>query len=226
MVDRTTAVESAVPVEDPLAGARSTVAPSTIRTLAPAHPIGDSALVAVTGRRLTRRLRLEPIGPASAPALLELHQDPGIATWYGGAWTVVQARSSAAAMAEQWTRNGVGKWLAYCRRDGRLVGRGGLSIVAVLGQPRLEVGWAVRKSLWGHGYATEIGQAALEVAFGQRQAEEVVAFTEVHNASSRRVMDRLGMTYVQEIRRPGLVAGSDEIHDDARFALYQITRPA
>lgn len=51
----------------------------------------------------------------------------------------------------------------------------GLSLVRLLGQPRLEVGWAVRQHLWGHGYATEIGRSALEVAFDQRGAEEVVA---------------------------------------------------
>ncbi|MGH8968114.1 MAG: GNAT family N-acetyltransferase, partial [Actinomycetes bacterium] len=48
----------------------------------------------------------------------------------------------------------------------------------------------------------------------------VVAFTEVHNTRSRAVMERLGMTYVREIRRPGLVAGRPGVHADARHALY------
>jgi RimJ/RimL family protein N-acetyltransferase len=55
--------------------------------------------------------------------------------------------------------------------------------------------------------ATEIGQATLQVAFVQLGADAVVAFTEVHNENSRRVMERLGMTYVQEIRRPGSSSG-------------------
>jgi RimJ/RimL family protein N-acetyltransferase len=49
---------------------------------------------------------------------------------------------------------------------------------------------------------------------------EVVAFTEVHNVRSRAVMERLGMVYDHEIRRPGLVAGRPGMHPDAPFALY------
>jgi len=182
--------------------------------------------VAATASRLTDRLRLEPIDCDSTTVLFELHQDAGIAAWYGGRWSTEQARSFAAAMAAQWTENLVGKWVAYSRTDDSLVGRGGLSLVTVLGRPRLEVGWAVRQHLWGRGYATEMGQAALEFAFNERGAEEVVAFTEVHNVSSRRVMERLGMTYVQQISWPGLVAGSSEVADDAPFALYRTTHPA
>lgn len=178
-----------------------------------------------TGRRLTQRLRLEPIGADSADVLVELHRDPGIAEWYGGPWQGPHACSWAAATAEQWARHDIGKWLAYDRADCELVGRGGLSVVTLLGEPRVEVGWAVRQHLWGRGYGTEIGRAALEVAFDLRGVEEVVAFTEVHNTSSRRVMERLGMTYVQQIRRPGLVAGSVGVREDAPFALYRITRP-
>jgi RimJ/RimL family protein N-acetyltransferase len=47
-----------------------------------------------------------------------------------------------------------------------------------------------------------------------------LAFTEVHNVASRAVMEKLGMAYVRELRRPGLVAGSDVVHDDAPFSLY------
>jgi RimJ/RimL family protein N-acetyltransferase len=178
-----------------------------------------------TGQRLTQRLRLVPIRQDSAGDLLCLHQDPGIAAWYAGPWTGEQARAFAVSMEEQWNANGVGKWLAYQRSSGELVGRGGLSLVELLGRSRVEVGWAVRERLWGQGYASEIARAALEVAFDERGIDEVVAFTEVHNLSSRRVMERLGMTHLQEIRRPGLVAGSDEVHDDAPFALYRIARP-
>ena len=79
---------------------------------------------------------------------------------------------------------------------------------------------------WGRGYATEIGRAGLDYAFSVLGVEEVVSFTEVHNARSRAVMERLGMRYVGRILRPGLIAGSAAVHKDAPFALYRITRSA
>jgi len=80
--------------------------------------------------------------------------------------------------------------------------------------------------LYSVGYATEIGRFGHDCAFSVLGVEEVVSFTEVHNARSRAVMERLGMCYVGQILRPGLIAGSAVVHEEAPFALYRITRPA
>jgi RimJ/RimL family protein N-acetyltransferase len=55
--------------------------------------------------------------------------------------------------------------------------------------------------------------------------DEAVSFTQVHNVRSRAVMQHLGMSFVGEIRAPGLVDGEEGIDDEARFALYS-ARPA
>lgn len=174
--------------------------------------------------RLTDRLRLEPAGPGHASDLYRLHLDEAVAYWHGGAWSEEDAVTRAAGLALAWEVDGVGKWMAYARDSGELVGRGGLSYADVAGARRLEVGWTVRPALWGRGYATEIGRAGLAVAFGERGADEVVAFTERHNTRSRAVMERLGMRHVGEFPHRGLVEGRDGVHDDAPFALYALRR--
>jgi RimJ/RimL family protein N-acetyltransferase len=140
-----------------------------------------------TGRRtrFTDRLRLEPIGPEHAEDLWRLHQDPAMAEWHGGTWTLDQARQRAAGVADAWRTDGVHKWMAYDRRTGELVGRGGLSQWRLEGRDWLEIGWTVRSALWGRGYATEIGRAGLAFASDELGAAEVVAFTEPHNRRSR-----------------------------------------
>ncbi|MDQ3861944.1 MAG: GNAT family N-acetyltransferase [Actinomycetota bacterium] len=172
----------------------------------------------------SERLRLVPIGTRHAPELWKLHRDEGIARW------CPLGRDEALRFAERmegsW-RRGVGKWLAYEQSSGALVGRGGPSWAAVEGAERVEMGWALRREVWGLGYATEIGRAGLDRAFSVLGGvEEVVAFSEVHNARSRAVMERLGMRYVRRIVRPGFVAGSSEMQEDAPFTLYRITRAA
>lgn len=164
---------------------------------------GDRRLRDIAARavrtRLTSRLRLEPIGPWNAGDLWRLHQDQAVAAWYGGRWTAATARHRAAGFGGAWESLGIGKWLAYSRTDGGLVGRGGLSRGPVDGRERLEVGWVVRSELWGRGYATEIGGAALAFAFGDLGARQVVAFTGPRNARSRAVMRKLGMRYARDI---------------------------
>ena len=162
--------------------------------------------------RFTDRLRLEAIGPDHADDLVRLHQDQGVAA-YWGPWSPEDADRFARACEEAWTSRGVSKWIAYSRSDGSLVGRGGLSRSVVDGELRLEVGWTVREQLWGQGFATEIGRAGLTFAFEELAAEEVVAFTETANTRSRAVMERLGMGDPREIT-----------HDGAPFVLYVIRR--
>lgn len=173
---------------------------------------------------LTDRLVLTPIGPEHLKDLVTLHADPNVATWNAGIWSEADARRFAEEMAERWSRDRVGKWIAHRRSDGALVGRGGLSLAVVDGERRLELGWALRDTMRGQGSATEIGAAGLRYGFGVLEAPEIVAYSETHNQPSRAVMVRLGLRLVTIIRAPGLVEGSTGLHDDAPFALYRIER--
>jgi RimJ/RimL family protein N-acetyltransferase len=192
----------------------------------------------VSGDVLTERLRLVPIGLEQVADLVAIHQDPWIAQWYAGRWPAERAQQFALACTRGWSVDGVGKWIAYGRRTGELVGRGGLSrlaagvagsqIAALVGpgwaEGRLELGWAVLEAFRGKGFATEIGNAGLGFAFDVLGAHSVISFTERHNVTSRKVMGRLGMQLAGEIRARGLIEGESGEHDGAPFALYAIER--
>ncbi len=125
------------------------------------------------------------------------------------------AQDEAARIGVCWAADGVHKWMAYDRLSGGLVGRGGLSRTRLAGRDYLEVGWALLHQFWGHGYATEIGQAAITFAFDELDAAEIVSFTEVRNTRSRAVMERLGFQLVREYVPEN---GSEP------FALYALSR--
>ncbi len=183
---------------------------------------------------MTRRLRLEPIGPEHAQDVWLLYQDPAVVKWVAGPWSPEQAEAFAVGWRRRWEQESVGKWMAYLH-DGTLVGRGGLSRmppgersttqVEGLVDPcwrvdRLEIGWALRSEFRGQGYASEIGREGLAFAKEVLAGRAVVAFTERHNIASRRVMERIGMTHIGEILWRGLVEGRPEEQDDAPFAVY------
>lgn len=196
------------------------VGPANLELLMDGRTDGDRRLLGIVAKgtriRRTDRLRLEPIGPEHADDLWRLHHYPDVAAWYDGVWSLDQARASAAERARQWDTDGVQKWMAYDRATNELIGRGGVSIQDVDGRQRHEVGWIVRPDLWGRGYASEIGRAGLEFAFGDLGVDEVVAFTEVRNNRSRAVMERLGMSFVREFHHPS---------DDVPCVLYAMAAP-
>ncbi|HEX4821874.1 MAG TPA: GNAT family N-acetyltransferase [Acidimicrobiales bacterium] len=204
---------------------------------------------------LTPRLRLVPIGPEHADDLWLVHNDDAVVAWYDG-WRPSHEEAAAHAqhIADSWRLHGVHKWMAYDRRSGEVVGRGGLSrtpidddwgqLYAFLpDEPWVreahhsdrpfraharwfEIGWALRRTHWGQGYACEIGTAGLAYAFDVLRARAVVSCTVRHNVRSRSVMDRIGMRYAGEIHSRGIVEGESTPRDDAPFAVYVSRAPS
>lgn len=202
----------------------------------------------------TDRLRLEPIGPHNAHDFWLVHNDDEVARWYDGwKPTREEAEREAQFIDWSWRALGVHKWMAYERAGGDVVGRGGLSRTpvdddwgqlhallpsepwaeAVYGADDhappvhahwLEIGWALRHRYWGRGYASEIGRAGLAFAFDVLDMRAVVSCTVRHNARSRAVMERIGMTYAGEIRSRGEIDGVEGQRDDAPFAVYVMLR--
>lgn len=92
--------------------------------------------------------------------------------------------------------------------------------------PTVEVGWRLARPFWGHGYATEGARAGLAYAFGQLGLQEVVSFTTVANARSRRVMERLSMTHdpADDFDHPRLTASPLQRHVLYRLRAGQFRR--
>jgi RimJ/RimL family protein N-acetyltransferase len=91
-----------------------------------------------------------------------------------------------------WVLRGYGTWVVEERATGSMVGRVGLHRPA--GWPGLEVGWALARSVWGRGYATEGGRAALDFAWRELDATRVISLIYPENTRSIAVAERLGET--------------------------------
>lgn len=63
-----------------------------------------------------------------------------------------------------------------------------------------ELGYRLRRSAWGKGYATEGSRALIDTAFAELGATRVVAFAYQENVGSTRVMEKAGMTLVRTFR--------------------------
>lgn len=113
------------------------------------------------------------------------------------------ARVLRASIAH-WERWGFGPWTVIERASGAVVGSVGLAHTHVAGKPEVEVAWFVTADVWGRGYATEIAQEAVRVAFEQLELSDLVSFTMPSNAASQAVMRKLGFRYERPIEHAGL----------------------
>ena len=113
---------------------------------------------------------------------------------------------SAAALARyqrHWTEHGFGLLAVEDRESGRLIGRAGPQLHR-LWPSDPELGWGLDPGCWGRGLATEAGRACLEWAFGDLGVRRLVSITTPENAASRRVMEKLGFSLLEELPDPDL----------------------
>ena len=143
----------------------------------------------------TPRMRGERLGPAHQAVMEPIAADPRVGATLGGVQTAEQVAEQLALATGEWERNGFGYWMFFDAATGEPVARGGLSPTEFDGRPEIEVGWTVAAERWGEGLATELGAAAVEVAFGDLGLPDVVAYTLPDNVASRRVMEKLSFTY-------------------------------
>jgi RimJ/RimL family protein N-acetyltransferase len=142
----------------------------------------------------TPRMRGTVPGEGDLDFVAAMLADPRVGEMLGG----VRDRDEVAAMLADerghWAEHGFGYWAWRDRTTGEGVARGGLHIRQVEGEDVIELGWAVAADRWGQGLATELARASVDAA-AQLGIARLVAFTMPGNVASRRVMEKLGMTY-------------------------------
>jgi len=146
----------------------------------------------------THRLRLREWGEGDGERFYSIMNKPAVMRHLGG----VQDRPGWDAAVERlmgYQRDfGHTFWLVERKSDGELLGFCGLKRVNSPGGERLggqfEIGWRLRESAWGQGYAKEAAIASLDLAFDHLDAPHVVALTIAANVESQGLMKRLGMT--------------------------------
>ena len=89
------------------------------------------------------------------------------------------------------------------KSSGRVIGIAGTQPLGTTGD--LEIGWIFSRDVWGRGYATEAGGAAMNHVLETLGRRRVVAIIDPPNESSKRVAARLGMQY--EARYTGAQLG-------------------
>jgi RimJ/RimL family protein N-acetyltransferase len=83
------------------------------------------------------------------------------------------------------------------RATDQLIGNVGLN--PFLKDERIpEIEWQIGPEHWGKGYATEIGRAMLSYGFQEAGFPAIMGFALSHHAPSRRVMEKIGMTYLYD----------------------------
>ncbi len=70
--------------------------------------------------------------------------------------------------------------------------------------PFVDIGWRLKPSAWGNGFATEGAQACIRFGFDTLKLDEIYAVAPERNVKSQAVMQKIGMTYATRFKHPKL----------------------
>ena len=162
----------------------------------------------------TERLVLRRFTADDFELLVELDSDPEVKRYIDGGAAV--ERQDLAAMLSSWLNyydryDGYGFWAAVEKPSGVFLGWFHLRPGEGAGPLEPELGYRLRREVWGRGYATEGSRALIDKAFAELGAARVYASTMTVNTASRRVMEKAGLHYVRtfDIDWPVKVPGDE-----------------
>lgn len=167
----------------------------------------------------TPRLRLRMFEPSDLDALCEMTRDPEVMRYigYGHPLTREETRANLSNIIAAFRRRGFGRWALVLKETGALVGYCGLS--SGNQEVGVELAYLLTRGAWGRGFALEAGRACLRYGFERLGLESVAGLTRCDNSRSRRVLERLGMSFVRDAQFYGLdcvhySVARDDWHDD------------
>jgi len=171
----------------------------------------------------TQRLVLRRFTMADVDDLVRLDADPDVMHFItGGVPTAreeIEKEILPAFLAYYERFEGYGCWAAIEKPTGQFLGwfhfrpREGASL------DEAELGYRLRKSAWGKGYATEGSRALIRKGFTEFGVRRVVAETMAVNLASRRVMEKAGLTLVRSFHRPWPYPIEGDDLGDVEYAL-------
>lgn len=143
----------------------------------------------------TDRLIIRPWQPEDRAAFDAMSRDPEVMRFVhrGEPYTDEEAEEFLSRQARQLREFDMCMAPVVEKSSGRVVGLAGAQ---PLGRSEdLEIGWWLARDVWGRGYATEAGSAAMHHVLDTLKRPRVVAIIDPGNEASVRVVKRLGMQY-------------------------------
>ncbi|HSS90233.1 MAG TPA: GNAT family N-acetyltransferase [Streptosporangiaceae bacterium] len=149
----------------------------------------------------TRRLVLRRFTMADVDNLVSLDADPDVMHFVTGGIRTARDEIENEILPEflgyYEQFQGYGFWAAIEKGTGEFLGWFHFRPREEAGPGEAELGYRLRKSAWGKGYATEGSRALISKGFTDFGVRRVVAETMVVHAASRRVMEKAGLTLVR-----------------------------
>jgi ribosomal-protein-alanine N-acetyltransferase len=170
----------------------------------------------------TARLLLRPWRESDREPFARMNADRRVRRYFPSTLTRRESDASVDLFETHLAEHGFTFFAAELRQTSEFIGFIGLARPTWRAHftPCVEIGWRLDPAHWNQGLATEGARECLKFGFDNIGLEEIVALTVPANLPSRRVMEKLGMTYdpSDDFDHPRIA----EEHPLRRHVLYRL----
>ena len=154
----------------------------------------------------TSRLLLRPLCYNDTELGIEMFTDPDVVRYLGGILSEEKIRAEMSNYVKRCGGGCIGIWCVIESSTSKKIGTGALLPMPVeeddtnwdlvdgpdIPESDIEIGYILKPSAWGKGYATEICQRLLRFAFEETPLTDVVACIDDENHGSKKVLGKCG----------------------------------
>lgn len=155
----------------------------------------------------SERLLFRPLCDIDQALAIELWTDPEVTQYVGGTATETELRENHRKYMRRCARGVIGIWTLTRLDNNEQIGTAillpmpeelddtdwDLVVGDDLPDAQIEVGYILKKSAWGKGYATEACKKLVAFGFENSTLDEIVASIDYNNEASRNVLLKSGL---------------------------------
>jgi ribosomal-protein-alanine N-acetyltransferase len=157
-------------------------------------------IVLETPRLVLRRLTRDDVD-----ALAAIYRDPEVMRFFPKTLTREETAEQVDRIVRSYEERGYGLWATILKEDNRLIGRSGLLMQEIEGEPMLEVAYLLDRAVWRRGLGTEVARAISDFAAARYRPPRLVSLVHPDNVASQRVAERNGMRHERDVVFRGLL---------------------
>ena len=156
----------------------------------------------------TERLLLRELELSDAEGMFELDSNPNVHLFLGNKPVkhIGESIHQIMNIQQQYKDFGIGRWAVILKETNEFLGWSGIKFITnEINNHKdfYEIGYRFIEKYWGKGYATEAGKAFVDYAFNEMKVEALYAYADAGNKDSRRILEKLGLQYVNSFEYEG-----------------------
>ena len=139
-------------------------------------------------------------------AFAQINADADVMQYFPKPLTYKETEDFVERLMNHFQKHGFNYFATEILESGELIGFIGLAYQSYESDytPAVDIGWRLKKSAWGKGFATEGAKRCLKFAFESLELEQLISTCTLMNHPSEKVMQKIGMQKAGLFKHPRL----------------------